>query len=282
MDPNKLVNQIQQHKVNRITASPYILERLARHDQHGGSSTFASIDKVFTGGAPVFPVSAFLIKNRFANAHVNIVYGSTESEPISSIDAKELVAKKDALKNGLPVGKIYHKAQVRVIKISEDAIPEATSGEIQIMTLEDSVIGEIIVSGPHVLKRYFNNDDAFKKNKIVVNKTIWHRTGDSGFMANGELYLTGRCQQLIYHNGSILSPFIIENQLQNIEGVRMGTLLDIDSKLVLIVEGTSNVAAVKQHCSNIPFDSIEIMDIPRDPRHNSKIDYPALKDLLKD
>lgn len=279
MEPQKLVDQIKRHHVNRITASPFIVEKLAKDINDSG--VFKGIEKVFTGGAPVFPSQAKTLVKGFSNAKVNIVYGSTESEPISSIEAKDLLVRENELKNGLPVGKIYHKAEVCVIKITEDAIPEANSAELQELTLEDGTIGEIIVAGPHVLKRYFNNDDAFRKNKIVSGETIWHRTGDSGFMRDGELHLTGRCQQLIYHNDTILSPFIIENQLQQIDGVQMGTLVEINSKLILVVEGTVDLKLIINKCANIPFDELEIIDIPRDPRHNSKIDYPALEELIR-
>ncbi|XOV68862.1 MAG: AMP-binding protein [Fluviicola sp.] len=278
MKARKLVRQIKKYKVNRVTASPYIVEQLAKKTLH--RNVFENIEKVFTGGAPVFPSQAKLLKVAFSAAKVNIVYGSTESEPISSIEANELIASEAKISEGLPVGKIYHKAELRIIKISEEAIPKASPESLQAITQRDGEIGEIIVSGPHVLKRYFNNEEAFKMNKIVVGDTIWHRTGDSGFLKDGQLYLTGRCQQLIYHQGTILSPFIIENQLQQIEGVTMGTLLQLNSKLTLIVEGASRENLVRKNCSNIPFEDLIFMKIPRDPRHNSKIDYPALKAKL--
>lgn len=278
MDAQKLVNQIEKHKVNRITASPFIVEQLAQKTEN--KNVFNGIDKVFTGGAPVFPSQAKLLKNAFSKAAVNIVYGSTESEPISSIEAGELIDNKDKLTVGLPVGHIYHKTDLRIFKINEAAIPNASMSELDALTLNDETIGEIIVAGPHVLKRYFNNEEAFKKNKIVVGDTVWHRTGDSGFLWGGELYLTGRSQQLIYHNDSILSPFIIENRLQQIPGVTMGTLLQINSKLILVLEGGANVDHRLEQSLDIPFDEIKFMDIPRDPRHNSKIDYPALESLI--
>ncbi|PWL28926.1 MAG: AMP-dependent synthetase [Fluviicola sp. XM-24bin1] len=278
MESQKLVEQIQNHKVNRITASPFIVEQLAK--KTSDKSVFDAIEKVFTGGAPVFPSQAKLLKGAFSNAAVNIVYGSTESEPISSIEAVELIANEDQVSEGLPVGHIYHKTELRIVKISEDAIPTATPDELNNLTLEDGTIGEIIVAGPHVLKRYFNNEEAFKKNKIVVGDTIWHRTGDSGFYKDGELYLTGRCQQLIYSNETILSPFIIENRLQEIPGVTMGTLLEINSKLILVLEGIHALEHDQKESLNLPFDEIKFKEIPRDPRHNSKIDYSALKSKL--
>ena len=278
MLPEKLVAQIQQHQVNRITASPFIVEQMAKRISN--KSAFKNIEKVFTGGAPVFPSQAEILRNAFSNARVHIVYGSTEAEPISAIRAEELIQQQYHVTNGLPVGSIYHKAEVRVIKITREAIPNPDVTAFNELQLDDSSIGEIIVSGPHVLKRYFNNEEAFRKNKIVAGQTVWHRTGDSGFLSKGQLFLTGRCEQLIYHDDKILSPFIIENQLQNLPDVSMGTLLQVNDKLVLVIEGSIREEDIASNCTNTPFDSIVKTSIPRDPRHNSKIDYAALKQVL--
>ena len=90
------------------------------------------------------------------------------------------------------------------------------------------------------MTQYFKNEQAFRENKIIVDGILWHRTGDSGFVQNEHLFLTGRCQQLIEKDGKFLSPFIIENQLQNIPGVKTGTLLTINDKLALVVAAEVN------------------------------------------
>jgi acyl-CoA synthetase (AMP-forming)/AMP-acid ligase II len=137
-----------------------------------------------------------------------------------------------------------------------------------------------VVSGPHVLNRYFNNDEAINANKIIVNTTEWHRTGDSGFMIEGELYLTGRCKQLITWQGQFISPFVIENQLQLIEGVTMGTLMKVNDTRVLVLETKRSKNVLEAVPSDILYDRIEYMKIPRDPRHQSKIDYSILRKRL--
>lgn len=280
MDVGKIARQIEQYKVNRITASPFFITELAKqHTLHGG--TYGQLEKIFTGGAPVFPATAKLYKQAFPNTQVNIVYGSTEAEPISSIEANDLVGKTHELDKGLPVGYPYHKAQVRILELIWDAVPEMSAEEFSSKTHGDETIGEIIVAGPHVLKRYYNNDAAFRKNKIVVNGTIWHRTGDSGFLRDGELFLTGRCEQLIFRNNSYHSIFLIENTLAQIEGVEIGTLIETGGHFYLVVEGVADEMYVHSKIDvSIPFDTIRMMNIPRDPRHNSKIDYAALEKML--
>ncbi|MBL0098615.1 MAG: hypothetical protein IPP46_20630 [Bacteroidetes bacterium] len=59
-------------------------------------------------------------------------------------------------------------------------------------------------------KRIINNEEALKRNKIFIQDTCWHRTGDSGFMDDdGKLYLTGRLQFAdTLYKGQILAPFV--------------------------------------------------------------------------
>jgi len=280
MDVDSIVGSIKTNSVNRITSSPFFITKLTeKHNTH--ASTFLQIEKIFTGGAPVFPQQAETYKKSFPNTEVNIVYGSTEAEPISSIRASDLVARKNELSKGLPVGKCYHKADIRIIQFKDEAIPSATAEEFTSLICDEGVTGEIIVSGAHVLKKYYNNEEAFRANKIIVGETIWHRTGDSGHFNRGELFLTGRCKQLIEWEGDLISPFVIENQLQTIEGVEMGTLLKVKNQLVIVLETKQSKENLEKVLVNIPHDKIECIDIPRDPRHNSKIDYDKLLLILQ-
>lgn len=275
-----IAEQIRKNNVTRITASPFFIRKLSEHAIEQGID-YSQIKKVFTGGAPVFPNEASLFVKAFPKSISTVVYGSTEAEPISSIDSKDLVRRSEEISYGLPVGRRFHKAKLKIIEMSDDAIAPCSTEELNRIVVDDGEIGEIIVSGPHVLKQYFKNEEAFQKNKIVVLGTIWHRTGDSGRMKNDELFLTGRCKQLIKLGERYLSPFIIENWLQNIEGVEMGTMMKINGQHILAIQSVLAAEQLKPYVKDIPYDGMVIVDmIPRDSRHNSKIDYEELKRIL--
>lgn len=278
-----ITNQMKQHRVNRITSSPIVISKLAEKWAEN-AAVYKGIEKIFTGGAPVFPKNAKEYKRAFPYTKINIVYGSTEAEPISSISADDLIARESEMPQGLPVGECYHKAEVRIIKISDSGIPKLTNSDFQNLCVSEESIGEIVVSGPHVLKKYYNNEESFAANKIIVDNTVWHRTGDSGRFIGAELFLTGRCGQLIEWNDQLISPFVIENQLQNISGVEMGTLINKNGKRILILETKVPESDLIKNLEDIPYDLIKCMSIPRDPRHNSKIDYAQLikKDFCSD
>jgi acyl-CoA synthetase (AMP-forming)/AMP-acid ligase II len=262
--PQNIFRQINNHKVQSITASPFFIRQLALSGGHPG------IERIVTGGAPVFPCEAQEIREKFQNARCTVVYGSTEAEPVSSISFDELVD--TVATEGLCTGDIHKDTQLKIIPLhyppgAYHNLPEHNQKEI----------GEIIVAGPHVLEHYFRNKDAETQNKLHIEGKIWHRTGDSGFIKENKLWLTGRCSQLIEANGRLISPFVIEGRLQA-KGIT-GTMLLAGGEPTLIVEGSEE--KLKERVPDMGFCVRYVDLIPRDKRHFSKIDYGRLGEMLK-
>jgi len=283
LKPELVIEQIKKNGVNQIIASPFFIKILAKYLVQNNIQ-LQKVKKIFTGGAPVFPNEAELYYKAFPEADVQIVFGSTEAEPISSIAVNNLIkSANEVLSKGLNVGIPYHGTKVKIIEVKDDNINVSSYSELEKLELQRNAIGEIIVAGKHVLREYYNNDEALKRNKIFIGDDCWHRTGDSGFLdETGKLYLTGRCNMLINHQNELLAPFLFEAFFQSIAGVEMGTVLMFEDKLVAIIE--LNNLKIKEQVKlqveqlKTKFDSIEFVDkIPRDPRHNSKIDYALLK-----
>ena len=284
MRPKKIIEQLQQNKVNRVIASPFFIKEIAKYiSEHG--LQLPLLKKILTGGAPVFPAEAALYAKAFPDATTEIVYGSTEAEPISAISVKELIKETNFLK-GLNVGKVDPCAEVKIIQLKDEPIFVSTDKKLTQLEMPLGEIGEIIVSGKHVLREYINNEIAIQRNQIISGEVCWHRTGDSGYFdEKGNLRLTGRCSSLLYANGNIIAPFMYENYFQTIKGIEMGTILMHKEKIVAIIELMPGIKKeqVNDLISNLalPFDSVNyIKKIPRDPRHNSKIDYQKLAVII--
>lgn len=286
LDVQQVFRQINAHNVTRMVASPFFVRQLAEFAvEH--PVALPSLKKIFTGGAPVFPSEAALFTKAFPSAAIEIVYGSTEAEPISSISARLLAEERGKAETGLKAGFPDRSAAVKIIGLKNGEITCNTSEELHRLELKAGAIGEIIVSGEHVLQEYYNNDAALKLNKIRVEGTCWHRTGDSGYLdENGMLYLTGRAASLIFRDDVIVSPFLYENRLQEVEGIALATVLSVNEQLTIVAElkpGTLE-ATVRSHICNsgLPYDSIRFTPkIPRDPRHHSKIDYERLRARMR-
>lgn len=236
------------------------------------------LKKIFTGGAPVFPKSAKLFQDKFTGCDIEIVYGSTEAEPIASISTKELLEYRGNVKDGLYAGKPIDDINIKIIKPSDEPVEDFES-----MWLNAGEIGEICVEGKHVLKEYYNSEKAQKFAKIRYNGQIWHRTGDAGYLDNeGRLFLMGRVKNRFEHNGKEIYVFPVENALSEIEEIEIGTVLKIGSAIVIAAETNLPKQKLEQYLKvkNFVFDKLVVTKIPRDPRHNSKIDYDKLKKIL--
>lgn len=179
----------------------------------------SKLRSIIIGGAPCYPKTVEIIKLAFPDAIIRIVYGSTEAEPISSILAEELLDYYNLNEfQGLAVGSIHHYSNVKIIPVLDHELHKLNEIELENLELKQNSIGEIIVKGPHVLRNYLNNEIAEKQNKIITEKSVWHRTGDSGYLdENNRLFLTGRCKQLIHCEGKLISPFVFEENLDGFQ-----------------------------------------------------------------
>ena len=273
--PKKILRDIKKYNINTTVGSPRFYEKLAEENHVGG------LTRIFTGGAPVFPKLAKFLQEQYTDSNVEIIYGSTEAEPIASISAKELLAYKGDLKAGLLVGKPIEDINIKIIKSSDDVVTDFES-----MWLSQGEIGEICVEGKHVLKEYYNSDIAQQFAKVHHNGKIWHRTGDAGYIGeDGNLFLMGRVKNRFEHNGKEIYVFPIENALLEIEGIEIGTILKIKDEVILVVElkpvSQVDENSIIEKLSDFEYDKVEFIKIPRDPRHNSKIDYDKLKTLFQ-
>jgi len=87
--------------------------------------------------------------------------------------------------------------------------------------LADRMVGEILVSGPSMAAGYFNDPET----SANVFTAAGLRTGDLGYMADGELFLTGRKKDTIIINGRNYDPQSIEWVVQDVPGVRKGNVV---------------------------------------------------------
>lgn len=258
-----LVRQIQRHGVNRLLSPPAVCERLLETRE-----TLDSLDRIFTGGGPVFPDLLEGLSRLAPGAKVVAVYGSTEAEPIAHI-AWDGVSQED--RRGMAEGRGL---------LAGYPIPE-----IQV-SIED---GEILVAGKHVVRGY-TNPEADRHAKIHRGDTVWHRTGDGGvFDERGRLWLLGRIASSDPKQG--IFPFPFEVAARSQPGVKRSAFLYCDGTPYLFIEmktGQGQPGAFKEldqaWLSQIKekYPGLQIIQdkpIPMDRRHNSKVDYGRLRKM---
>jgi amino acid adenylation domain-containing protein len=84
-------------------------------------------------------------------------------------------------------------------------------------------VGEIWASGPSICAGYWGKERETRETFAMHEGQRWLRTGDLGFMHDGQLYVTGRIKDLIIVRGHNIYPQDIERTVEaEIEAVRKG------------------------------------------------------------
>lgn len=289
VDARRLVEQMQRERATRIVASPALLERVADHCRRAGES-LDRVRLIATGGGPIAPTLPGRLQAIAPASVVRMVYGSTEAEPIAAID-NDQVSISDLQRmregHGLLAGRSVAGCAVRIIENRNcQRLGPCTTEQFDAMAVPVGRVGEIVVSGRHVLQGYA--DPARNaETKIDVDGTRWHRTGDAGYLdAAGRLWLVGRCSAAIHDARGELYPFQVEYAASALPGIRRAALLAVNGERVLAVEtdgqtfgtGCREMARCVDHWQ---IDRIiSVRRIPLDRRHDAKVDYPALGALL--
>ncbi|MBV9614111.1 MAG: AMP-binding protein, partial [Ktedonobacteraceae bacterium] len=167
------------------------------------------------------------------------------------------------------------------------ALQSYTPSEFDAVCMPTHTPGEIVVSGGHVLPGYVNGRGD-EETKFRVDNTIWHRTGDMGYLdTQGRLWLLGRCAARIKDQHGTLYPFTVECAISSHSAIRRSAVAAFHKQRILALElekhaPSPDLQAIDRSVAWANFDAIRIYKhLPVDKRHNAKIDYPALSQLLE-
>jgi acyl-CoA synthetase (AMP-forming)/AMP-acid ligase II len=198
VDPRCILNAIRHYQVTNLFGSPALLRRVSfDHFAHGDS--LPSLRRVISAGAPVPAEVIRQFLRLLPAAHIHTPYGATEALPVSTIRSDEILGETGALTaegKGVCVGRPVPEMTVRIIRISDDPIP-LWSDDLEVPA---GTIGEIVVRGPVVTRRYHNREQSTALAKIndPARGTFWHRMGDVGYFdEQGRIWFCGRKSQRV-------------------------------------------------------------------------------------
>ncbi|MGE7991997.1 non-ribosomal peptide synthetase [Pseudomonas sp. NPDC089554] len=80
--------------------------------------------------------------------------------------------------------------------------------------LGDNRVGEIWAGGPSIALGYWRNPEASARTFVEQDGQTWLRTGDLGFMREGEVFVTGRLKDMLIVRGQNLYPQDLEKTLE--------------------------------------------------------------------
>ncbi len=289
VNPDRIIEAIQNQGVTNMFASPALLNRVGRYGRQTGLK-LPSLKRVISAGAPVSSENI----ERFStllegDAEIHTPYGATEAVPIISIRSGEILTetrKLTAKGYGVCIGRPINDIDVRIIRIGDDPIESWTDD----LVVSPGEIGEITVKGLLVSRCYFENPKADALAKIKEGHEIRHRMGDLGWMdQKGRIWFCGRkSHRVITAEGTLFTipcEAIFNNHPQVFRSALVGVGLRYRQRPVMVIEPektnkqvdhrelqrelleigadcelTKNIKTVLFHAS-----------FPVDIRHNSKI-----------
>ena len=80
--------------------------------------------------------------------------------------------------------------------------------------LGDNLVGEVWAGGPSIALGYWRNPEASARTFVEMDGQTWLRTGDLGFMRDGEVFVTGRLKDMLIVRGQNLYPQDLEKTLE--------------------------------------------------------------------
>lgn len=292
INPRPILRQVERFKPGRCVASPAFIARLVDGCDPRRGLTLAGLERVFTGGGPVFPRLIKDLERVAPRARLLAVYGSTEAEPIAKVAPEEIAdADLSAMRSGagLLAGAPVPQIELRILPdrwgTPLAAMSRAAFGSL---SLPAGQAGEIVVCGEHVLRGYLDaKDDA--ESKFRVGSQVWHRTGDAGLLdERGRLWLLGRCASKLQDRLGTLYPLPVESACMDFPFVRRAAVEAVDGRRVLAVElkghrrlKAADAEALARGLQWARIDAIRpLRAIPLDSRHNAKVDHRALRRRL--
>ena len=237
---------LKKHKPHYIAGVPTLYEALLRLTDIENLD-MSQLMGVFSGGDSLSvelkrKVDAFL-KKHGAAVQVREGYGLTECVTASCLTPRDF-HKEGSI--GIPYPDTYYKI---VAQGTRDEVPYGEEGEI-------------VVSGPTVMKGYDNNDE---ETALVLQShddgRVWLHTGDLGKMdEDGFIYFRQRIKRMIISSGYSIYPSQLENAIESHEDVLISCVIGVpdDYRMqrikayIVLRDGKEPTEAVKasilEHC----------------------------------
>ncbi len=306
VDPAKIVEAIRDRQVTQAFGSPAFWNCVGRYCVERGI-TFPTVRRALSAGGPV-PNHVLERMSQVLTAEgadLHTPYGATESLPVASIGAREVLSTTAARTRrgaGTCVGRTFPHVEVKIIDITDGPIASLD----QARELPPGEIGEIIVRGPSGTREYYQRPEATRLAKIpdpqpsTLNPqpSFWHRMGDVGYLdAEGLLWFCGRKAHVVETAGGRMFSVCCEAIFDEHPDVDRSALVGVGPKPqqtpVIVVEpeagrfprSQEDEARIRRELlelatANPLTASIRTVlfhpSLPVDTRHNVKINRDAL------
>ena len=120
--------------------------------------------------------------------------------------------------------------QIRIVDEASVELPERREGRVEF-------------KGPSATSGYYRNPEATRR---LFRSDDWLDTGDRGYMAAGELFITGRDKDVIIRAGRNIYPYELEQAIGETPGIRNGCVAVFASRRTPAPESLVVVAETRE------------------------------------
>ena len=201
--PDKALEMIERDKVTNFLGVPTMYAAML-HDDKGDEVDTGTLEICVSGGAAM-PVEILKGFEEKFGCKVLEGYGLSETTGMASFNLPDRERKAGSI--GVPVEGVE-------MKVVDDEGTDVPQGEV----------GEIVLKSPHLMKAYWNRDDATSE----VMKDGWFHTGDMATIdEDGYFFIVDRKKDLIIRGGYNVYPREIEEVLYEHPAVREAAVVGV-------------------------------------------------------
>ncbi|GAA1209396.1 alpha/beta fold hydrolase [Rhodoglobus aureus] len=267
----------------------------------------SELERVRTFLSTGAPIGAELLASLGAlmpNATPHSPYGMTECLLVTDITLDGIRTAAGDTDAGVCVGRPIGANLVRISALDEGGVATGAPSS------EPGVLGEIIVSAPHLKDHYdrlwLTDRAAVRETKIDTDaadasdaadaadapRARWHRTGDVGHLDDlGRLWVEGRLPHVIVSATGPIAPVGAEQDVEGVSAVRRAAVVGVGPhrlrQAVAVVEtipstnrpglASPELTTAVRASTTLPLVAVlAVPQLPTDIRHNSKIDRSRL------
>ncbi|PPK38203.1 non-ribosomal peptide synthetase [Pseudomonas laurylsulfatiphila] len=182
-----------------------------------------------------FTADSFMASYGLAEATL-FVAGTVRGEGIGNLQVDDQALAQNRVEAG-------EGSPIMSCGISQPAHAVLIVDPVSLSEQADNAVGEVWASGPSIALGYWRNPEASARTFVRHAGQTWLRTGDLGFMRNGELFITGRLKDMLIVRGHNLYPQDIEQTVEReVEVVRKGRV----AAFAVTVDGQEGIGIVAE------------------------------------
>jgi 1-acyl-sn-glycerol-3-phosphate acyltransferase len=232
-DPGRWLRAMARHRATLSAAPNFAFELCCKsvRDEDMQGFDLSSLRMVVNGAEPVSPATIARFSGRFAKfgfapEALAPVYGLAENSvglafpPVGRAPIIDRVERLALSRDGKAVpahpedatalkfvacGRPIPRHEIRIVDDASIEVPDRTEGRLQF-------------KGPSATKGYFRNP---KKTRALFDGE-WLESDDRAYIANGDVFITGRIKDIIIKAGRNIYPHELEEVVGGVEGVRKG------------------------------------------------------------